>query len=48
MVTKKDFIKMANILKYSEKKEDIAEKIILWFKNDNPKFDENKFRTAMV
>lgn len=45
MNTKKDFIRAANIISQSEKskKKILLQAFIEFFKNDNPKFDQDKF-----
>ena len=57
MQTKKDFIKIAEILNKNlandeEQEQHIKEKMIKdfceWFKSENPKFDEVKFREAVL
>lgn len=51
MLTKKDFKRVADILnrsiKYGFTKESLTERFIEWFKSENYKFDEDKFKEAV-
>lgn len=44
MLTKKDYFAIGLILKSDTSKEVIIERMIDYFKQDNPLFDEQKFR----
>ena len=49
MLTKKDYIKLANILKdrkYDIKSYALINDIVEWLKADNPNFDKEKFIKA--
>ena len=47
MFTKIHYIEIAKILKNSNTKEDIINKIIGYFQSDNPLFDKVKFLNAV-
>ena len=46
MLSRKDYQEIAEILKEGKTKEDIIDKLIFYFKQDNPNFLVSKFRTA--
>jgi pyocin large subunit-like protein len=43
-VSKKDFMNIAEILAKTETKEDIINSVVKYFKSENPRFSEQKFR----
>lgn len=45
-MTKKDYIKIANVIKNSETVEDVVKGLCWILLQDNPHFDEIKFREA--
>jgi len=40
------YVQIANILKNSKTKDEVAEHLVAIFNSDNPRFDEGRFRTA--
>jgi len=45
--TKKHYNRIAYILGISKNKKEIIEEMVTFFKNDNPNFDEKRFRDAI-
>jgi hypothetical protein len=45
-LSKTNFVNVAQILKTSKTKKDVACSLINYFKQDNPQFDEERFRKA--
>lgn len=45
--TKKHYNRIAYILGISKNKKEIIEEMVAFFKNDNPNFDEKRFRDAI-
>jgi hypothetical protein len=47
MIHRKDYKRIAEIIKESESKEELIGLLISYFKQDNLLFDENKFKEAI-
>jgi SOS response regulatory protein OraA/RecX len=47
-VSKKDFIRIAEILAKDQNKEEITNSVIAYFKSENPLFDEKRFRAYIA
>ena len=43
-VSKKDFVSIAEILAKTETREEIINSVVKYFKSENPRFSETKFR----